>query len=172
VKFLGLRWKDIDFEKKIITIRQTLCHYGKNLRTGTKTNAGERTVSISNQLVSVLKKQRKDCLELKMKLGKQFVDLDLVIFNLTNGKTVFPSNMIKNYMNDVKKSGLPHIRFHDLRHTHATMLIGENVNVKVISERLGHSKIGITLDTYSHVLPSMQQEVADKLDGIINVATL
>lgn len=63
--------------------------------------------------------------------------------------------------------GLPIIRFHDLRHTHATMLISQNINPKVISERLGHSRIGITLDIYSHVLPSMQQEVADKLDEII-----
>jgi integrase len=62
---------------------------------------------------------------------------------------------------------VPDIRFHDLRHTHATLLLSKGVNVKVISERLGHSNIKVTLDTYSHVLPSMQEEVARKLDEII-----
>jgi integrase len=62
---------------------------------------------------------------------------------------------------------VPDIRFHDLRHTHATLLLSKGVNVKVISERLGHSNIKVTLDTYSHVLPSMQEEVAHKLDEII-----
>lgn len=62
---------------------------------------------------------------------------------------------------------VPEIRFQDLRHTHATLLLSNGVHVKVISERLGHSNIKVTLDTYSHVLPSMQEEVARKLDEII-----
>ncbi|WP_430131293.1 tyrosine-type recombinase/integrase [Neobacillus pocheonensis] len=64
------------------------------------------------------------------------------------------------------------LRFHDLRHTHATMLIQQKINPKVIQERLGHSRIGITLDIYSHVLPSMQQEVAMKLDEMLGSLTI
>ncbi len=81
---------------------------------------------------------------------------------------VFPSNLTKAFQRDIKRSGLPRIRFHDMRHTHATLLIQQNVNVKVVSERLGHSKISMTLDTYSHVLPSMQQEAADKVNEMFN----
>lgn len=167
-EILGLRWKDIDFDKKIITVRQTLAHYGKTLKSGTKTIAGERNISMPEQLLTILKKHRKQYAAFKV-ATVDFVDEDLVIYNLKNGGTVFPSNLTKAYIKDVKRSGLPHIRFHDLRHTHATMLIEKNLNVKVISERLGHSKVGITLDIYSHVLPSMQQEVADKLDEIISL---
>ncbi len=67
----------------------------------------------------------------------------------------------------IKMADVPEIRFQDLRHTHATLLLSNGVHVKVISERLGHSNIKVTLDTYSHVLPSMQEEVARKLDEII-----
>ncbi|MGW6664567.1 MULTISPECIES: tyrosine-type recombinase/integrase [Peribacillus] len=67
------------------------------------------------------------------------------------------------------KLGLPTIRFHDLRHTHVTMLIKQNVNVKVISERVGHTSIQITLDKCSHVLPSMQKHVADELDNLFKI---
>ena len=70
----------------------------------------------------------------------------------------------------VKSSGLPHIRFHDLRHSHATQLLKQGVHPKVVSERLGHSKVGITLDTYSHVLPGMQEDAADKIDVALRVA--
>lgn len=104
-----------------------------------------------------------------MKLGSEFIDLDIVIYNFKNGKTIFPSNLTKTYIKDVKKSGLPHIAFHSMRHTHATMLIEKNINVKIISERLGHSKVAITLDIYSHVLPSMQEEVANQLNEMISL---
>ncbi|MFC5647645.1 tyrosine-type recombinase/integrase [Paenibacillus solisilvae] len=167
-EILGLRWKDIDYEKKIISVRQTLTHYGKEIKDSTKTISGERNISISEQLIIVLKEQEQRYIEFK-KNTMNINDMDLVIFNLKDGSTVFPSNLTKSYMKDVERSGLPHIRFHDLRHSHATMLIQQNINVKVISERLGHSKVGVTLDVYSHVLPSMQQEVAERLDNIISI---
>ncbi|WP_025685361.1 site-specific integrase [Paenibacillus maysiensis] len=170
-EILGLRWKDIDFESKTITIRQTLAHYGTRIKSGAKTNAGERKISIPNQLIAILKEQRRlhEAYKVKWKreFGDGFVDMDIVIFNLKNGKTVFPANLSKVYKRDVLSAKLPHIRFHDMRHTHATMLLEKKMNVKVISERLGHSKISVTLDTYSHVLPSMQQEVADELEQMI-----
>jgi integrase len=169
-EILGLRWKDIDFEKKTITVRQTLTNYGKTLKIGTKTIAGDRTISIPNILIKILKRQHEEFKKFKLNT-KEFVDLDLVVFNLKNGKTVFPANLTKSYAKDVERAGLPHISFHSLRHTHATMLMRE-VNVKVISERLGHSKIGVTLDVYSHVLPNMQQEAADKLDVMMLVTNL
>jgi Site-specific recombinase XerD len=168
-EILGLRWCDIDWDSKKIFIRQTLTFSGKILKDGAKTNAGNRPVTIPNQLMDILKLQRERYEELKGKLGDEFIDIDIVIFNLANGKTVFPGNLLKAYKRDVKSSGLPHIRFHDMRHSHATLLLYKGINVKVISERLGHTKVGVTLDTYSHVLPSMQQEVADTLEEIITL---
>ncbi|MBP1154538.1 MULTISPECIES: site-specific integrase [unclassified Paenibacillus] len=165
-EILGLRWKDVNFGEKTITVSQTLTHYGKRLKSGAKTSSGERTISLPAQLIRTLTKQYEDYVTFK-NTAEEFTDLDLVIFNLKNGGTVFPANLTKHYIKDVKGSGLPHISFHSLRHTHATMLIEKNINVKVISERLGHSKIGVTLDVYSHVLPSMQQAAADKLDEML-----
>lgn len=168
-EILGLRWKDVDFNKKVISVNQTLVNYGKNIKHGAKTKSGVRTISIPNQLIDILIDQRQSYEKLKEKLGNDFIDLDLVIFNERNGKFIFPGNLTKSYMRDVKAAGLPHIPFHSMRHSHATMLIQKNVNVKLISERLGHSKIGITLDTYSHVTPNMQQEVASQIDELISI---
>jgi len=151
----------------LIYVRQILTHYGKEFKTGAKTSAGNRTISISDNLVEILKAERKKILELKMKNAKTFQDHDLV-FCANNGNRIFPSNLTKAFQRDIQRSGLPRIRFHDMRHTHATLLIQQNVNVKVVSERLGHSKISMTLDTYSHVLPSMQQEAADKVNEMFS----
>jgi integrase len=165
-EILGLRWKDIDFERKIIFVRQTLSHDGKELSNATKTKASIRSISIPDVLIRQLKKERKKCIENKLKFRSVYEDHDLVICT-KHGKPVQSTNPIRAFKKDAKKVGLPVIRFHDLRHTHATMLIQQNINPKVIQERLGHARIGITLDIYSHVLPSMQQEVATKLDEIV-----
>ncbi|MEH7523876.1 site-specific integrase [Bacillus sp. JJ1503] len=167
-EILGLRWKDVSFNKKLIYIRQVLTHDGKELRLGTKTIAGLRTISISDTLCEHLQKTKNDIKELKRIYGKKFQDNDLVICT-KKGSPVNSSNLIRAFKKDIQKVGLPIIRFHDTRHTHATMLIEQNINPKLISERLGHARIGITLDIYSHVLPSMQQQVADKLDEMISL---
>ncbi len=167
-EILGLRWQDIDFKEKLIYVRQTLTHYGKDFKDGAKTDSGVRIISLPEKLIPVLKAEYKKVQELKKNKGKDFEDHDLVIC-AENGKRVFPSNLFKAFKKDVKNSGVPEITFHEMRHTHATMLIQKNINAKIISERLGHSKIGITLDTYSHVLPSMQQEVAQKIDEMVTI---
>ncbi|KLV30675.1 site-specific integrase [Priestia megaterium] len=164
-EILGLRWRDIDFEKQVIYIRQIYDGYAKELKVGAKTASGVRSIHIPNMLVNQLKKERKKVLANKLKQGMDYTDYDLV--NCTKfGNPLDSSTLSKRFKNHAKKLGLPVIRFHDLRHTHVTMLIQQNVNVKVISERVGHSSIQITLNQYSHVLPSMQQEVADKLNTL------
>lgn len=165
----ALRWQDIDFEKKELTVNQTLVNFGKTIKQGAKTSSGVRRVSISNALIEILKEQRKKYLEVKMRLGSKFIDMDLIIFNYKNGKNIFPDALTTAYKNDLIKANMPNISFHSLRHTHATILIKENINVKILSERMGHSKVGVTLDTYSHVIPSMQQEVADTLDRVMSL---
>lgn len=101
-----------------------------------------------------------------MSLGPIYQDFDLVACT-QHGTPLNPVNIRRTFKRMIKMADVPEIRFHDLRHTHATLLLSNGVHVKVISERLGHSNIKVTLDNYSHVLPSKQEEVARKLDEII-----
>ncbi|MEC1725835.1 tyrosine-type recombinase/integrase [Schinkia azotoformans] len=167
-EILGLRWKDIEFDKGLIYIRQVLSHDAKEMKIGAKTVAGVRTIHISEMLTDQLKEEKLRIEKQKLKLGQSYEDNDLVICT-REGKPIIPTNLVKAFKKDVKKVGLPIIRWHDLRHTHATMLIERNVNPKIIQERLGHSRIGVTLDIYSHVLPSMQREAVAQLDSVISL---
>jgi integrase len=89
-----------------------------------------------------------------------------LVFCNTIGKPIDPRNFAKQFERLLKQADLPHVRFHDMRHSHATLLLMEHVAVKVVSERLGHSSINITQDIYSHVLPEMQKEAADAIDRV------
>jgi integrase len=93
------------------------------------------------------------------------LELDLVVCT-EKGTPLNPSNLRRSFIRLCKEADVPQIRFHDLRHTHATHLLAQGVNIKVISERLGHSNIKVTLDTYSHVLPTMQDEAAKAIDDL------
>lgn len=161
-EIMGLRWKDIDFENQIIYVRQTLTQTAR-IKEGAKNNASIRNVHIPFKLIEELKLHQKRIIEEKKYYQRDYYDHDLIICT-RDGRPMIPRNLRKEFYHLAEKLGLPKIRFHDLRHTHATMLIQQNVNVKLISERLGHTDIQTTLNTYSHVLPNMQREVADKLD--------
>ena len=89
-----------------------------------------------------------------------------LLFTTSSGKPVSPRNLLRHFHQALDRAGLPKIRFHDLRHTAATLLLKENVHPKIVQEMLGHSMISLTLDTYSHILPDIQQEAADKMDKI------
>ncbi|MFE4140377.1 tyrosine-type recombinase/integrase [Peribacillus sp. YIM B13472] len=162
----GLRWKDIDFEQKIIYIKQIYDINANQFKVGAKTIAGVRSIHIPDVLIEQLRRERKIVIEHKLKQGQNFNDYDLVVCT-RYGNPLDSATLSKRLKAQaIKLLGLPTIRFHDLRHTHVTMLIKQNVNVKVISERVGHTSIQITLDKYSHVLPSMQKHVADELDNL------
>jgi integrase len=98
--------------------------------------------------------------------GSDYNDLEIV-FAQKNGKPIQPTEMHRNYRKIIDSSELPYIRFHDLRHTHATLMLQQGVHPKVVSERLGHSTIGITMDTYTHVLPNIQKEAAIQFEQLI-----
>ncbi|MBZ5753033.1 site-specific integrase [Metabacillus rhizolycopersici] len=166
-EILGLRWKDIDFEQHTIFVRQTLTQNAE-IKAGAKNEASIRSIHIPDKLVNELKIYRKQVVQEKLVHGQSYNDNDLVVCTRA-GKPMIPRNFRKEFYNLIEKIDLPKIRFHDLRHTHATILIQQNVNVKLISERLGHADIETTLNTYSHVLPDMQKSVSDKLDKIIGM---
>ncbi|WP_373408561.1 site-specific integrase [Bacillus sp. OV166] len=152
---LGLGWQDVDFDNLVLYVRQSLQEVKKIGLTFKKPKSGKsRSITITPTLAKELKKLYKQQLENKLFLGQEYHDLDLV-FAQQNGKPIQPTEMARAYRKLVEISGLPYIRFHDLRHTHATLMLQQGVHPKVVSERLGHTTIGITMDTYTHVLPNM-----------------
>jgi integrase len=165
-EILGLRWKDIDMESQIIYIRQTLTQDAK-IKNGAKNQSSIRSIHVSDKLVRELE-LHKTMIQHERSVSNVYGDRDLVVCT-QKGSPIIPRNFRKEFYKLIDKLQLPKIRFHDLRHTHATLLIQQNVNVKLISERLGHANIGTKLDTYSHVLPSMQRSVTEELEKIINL---
>ena len=101
-------------------------------------------------------------------MGSKWQEHDL-IFPSPIGTPLDPSNVVKAYKRSLEKAGLPKLRFHDLWHTAATLMLQEDINPKIVQERLGHSDISLTLNTYSHVLPHMQEEAVEKMDELLTV---
>jgi integrase len=166
-EIMGLRWKDIDFDTNTIYIRQTLTQKAE-IKAGAKNNSSIRSVSIPTKLIPELICHRQMIIEEKLLLGEKYEDNDLIICT-QHGKPMIPRNFRKEFYNLTDKIGLPRIKFHSSRHSHVSLLIQQNVNVKLISERLGHADISTTLDIYSHVSQNMQQSVAIELDKILQL---
>lgn len=160
---LALRWKDIDFtEKKISVVRTMVQLEGEYTFNEPKTASSKRQISFDDVLLSELKRYRTLRNEWKLALG---LDTELV-FCHEDGRPLNPRQLGVFFANTIKKAGLPKIKVHDLRHTHATILLKLGVNPKVVSERLGHSTIRTTLDIYSHVTPDMQENTAIKFGKV------
>ncbi|GAW91903.1 site-specific integrase [Calderihabitans maritimus] len=171
-EILGLRWKDIDLKKGTISIRQILVTTAEGLRfQEPKTEKSRRSVAISPAVIEALKKHRQRQLEEALILGKPEAAKGLV-FTSQAGTPINPRNLARHFESVIKKEGLPPIPFHALRHTHATLMLQGGVHPKVVSERLGHSGIGTTMDIYSHVMPDMQKEAAEKFEQELLVKTL
>lgn len=123
-----------------------------------KSPSSVRTIYMDDDLIRVLKKQKvKQNIE-KMKFGTVYKEHNMV-FAQETGEFINPTAVNQLFSRFIRQSKLPQIRFHDLRHTHATILLQMGVNPKLVADRLGHSSVKITLDTYSHVLPEMQQNL-------------
>jgi len=160
-ELLGLRWQDVDFLLGRLAVQHTFYRLGKEqLFREPKTRASRRTIDIAGSLLEELRRLRDSQAALRQTLGKEYEDRGLV-FCQSNGRPLHAHNIIRrDFYRLVEKVGLPRIRFHDLRHCHATHLLRAGVHPKVVSERLGHARVGITMDVYSHVLPGMQKEAA------------
>lgn len=172
-EILGLRWADVDLERGIVSVVQTMSHDGKELKIGAKSTSGNRTISIPIETVVLLRKHRKLQFEEKMKTeaGKIFNAEDLVICTGV-GTPTKPRWLVDAYYTILKKSEVPANRFHDIRHTHATMLLEIGEHPKVVQERLGHSSIQLTMDTYSHVTQNMQEHTAIKFAEHLKMSTV
>lgn len=176
-ELLGLRWKDVDFENSRVSIQQTLKPYGK-LKAGGKTQNATRSVSLSPSVLAELKAHRAASIkerweemqkvtgdELKA-LQERYDKLDLILCQPT-GEPVSLGNFNKFFKRMLNKTNMRVIRFHDLRHTCASLLLGSGAHPKIVQELLGHASIKITLDTYSHMLPNMQEDALKTLDKFL-----
>jgi integrase len=166
-EILGLRWKDIDLDKRELQVKQTLSKDGKMFLPKPKTKASRRIINLPEKTIQSLKKLKRRAENEKKLAGGSYTDYDLVVCTQL-GTPLNPSNLRRSFNRLIKSADVPSIRFHDLRHTHSTMLISKGVNIKVVSERLGHSSIRVTLDVYSHVLPTMQDEAVRQIDLLLD----
>lgn len=163
-ELLGLRWKDVDLASGVARISQI--YYRGSFREP-KSQRSRRTVVLPEVLVRELVELKRRQEEEKRIIGEDYNRLDLV-FVQSNGKPVHVRNMIRRDFEPImRRAGVPKIRFHDLRHTHATYLLKRGVHPKIVSERLGHSRIGTTMDIYSHVFPEMQREATRQVDRLL-----
>ena len=163
----ALKWKNIDFVAKQIHICENRVHGEKEvIEKAPKSEAGNRTIPMSKEVASLLGEARLQYYNDAAAYGPAFRDLDYVLHN-ENGTPYHPDSLTKMWRRFLEHSDLPYIRFHDLRHSNATALIAAGVNPKTVQQLLGHSDVSITLNTYTHVLPSMEQEAVDTLDRII-----
>jgi len=162
----ALKWEHVDLTNKVIHIRENMVKAGTEiLEKSPKSDAGRRDISIGSDVAALLSNAKMQYFIDKTEPG--FKDLGYVVHK-KNGDPYRPDAITKKWERFLEHHNLPHIRLHDLRHTHATLLIQSGVSPKVVQERLGHADINITLNTYTHVMPEMAQEAADKIDSLIN----
>lgn len=171
-EILALQWKNIDLFKGTVTIKNSVSKAETGFKVSTpKTRSSLRQVNLPPSVVAELRQ-----LKAIRQISRRRVKTDARVFDQPsdfvvhtfNGKYLNPRNFSKEWYRLIKLSGLNQIRFHDLRHTHATLLLQAGINMKAVSRRLGHSTVGITLDTYSHVTPQMEEGITAALEQMIH----
>jgi integrase len=160
-ELLGLRWGDLDLESRRLSVNRALISVGYELyESRGKTRTARRSIDLDGHTV-----------ELLLSIRNATTDDESYIFSHDDGTPIHPQVMSDAFKKLVMRSGLPRIRLHDLRHTHATLLLKAGVPIKVVSERLGHSTPAFTTATYQHVLPGMQAEAARTFAAILDPST-
>lgn len=169
-ELVALRWSDIHFEEGYLQVHRSARYAGKGYGlqiTEPKTRSSRRKIVLSPLLIAALLLHRVRQEEARKAAGNAWQAHDLVFCN-RRGDYLDPDTP-RNWLKKIlKEAGLPSIRFHDLRHSAATLLMEKGVHAKVVQELLGHSSIMMTLDIYSHVLPSLQEDTKNKLDDLFN----
>lgn len=167
-EYLALQWSDVDFERSTARVRRALVRHKKSWSfEEPKTARSRRTVYLPAPLLQKLAAHKRKQAEARLKLGAAWQALDLIFCSEEGTPLSIPNITYRYFRPILTKAKLPRIRLYDLRHTCATLLLIAEENPKVVSERLGHSTIVLTLDTYSHVLPTMQQNATAKLTKML-----
>jgi integrase len=163
----ALRWQDIDWDRALLQVRRTAEQVGKEtIFTEPKTAKSKRAVTLPVEAVSALRDHRRRQLEEHLAAGGLWQDHDLV-FCRGDGSPLLPDYVSQRWYEIRNAAGCPGVTVHDLRHTHATILLASGESIKAISARLGHSTTQLTLDLYSHVTAEMQESVTRKLDSLL-----
>ena len=161
---LALTWDNVNFKTSSLTINKSLSRIeGTDIVSSTKTASGERTLKIPNFVLNALSERRQKQWNDRKILHEAYHENNLVCCR-SDGSYYVCGSFTTKFSKHLNKIGMRHIRFHDLRHTNATLMLQYNVPIKVMSENLGHSNTGVTMDTYSHVTVKMKSETADKFD--------
>lgn len=164
---LGLCWGDVDFDSQRVRIRQSLQRLNGSLQlVDTKTRRSNATVAAPPGLMEALKQHRRRQQEERLAMGSHWPGHDLV-FTSTTGTPLEPRNVTRAWSELRVQANLPDLRFHDLRHSCATILTALGMHPRVVMEMLRHSQISITMDTYAHVAPALQREAADALEAAL-----
>jgi integrase len=165
---LGLRWRDVDLDGAQLAVVQTLSTVGwQMLIAPPKTQRSRRTIYLDAQTVDVLKEHRRRQREEQLAAGPTWDSSNELVFRDELGGLLHPEWFSREFNMLVRRAGVPRIRLHDLRHTYATLALKTGVHPKVVSERLGHATVGITLDLYSHVTPAIARDAADAVAATI-----
>ena len=167
-ELLALRWCDVDLLLCQLSVTRTIhqLHNGDIIFQQTKTDKSRRMVSLSPSTAIVLREHRELQEKMRQSLGLTLTDEDLVFCQI-DGKPLLPDSITHAWMKLARRTGMKGIRLHDARHTHASLMLKQGIHPKIVQERLGHSSIQITLDTYSHVAPGLQQAAANRFDDIV-----
>lgn len=167
----GLKWQDVDLDKGELHVRRSLVRVptkmgGSYLEAEPKTEKSRRRILFPDFALEALKAHRQRQQDIKRQAGSCWQEHDYV-FCTPLGEHIHPGHdILEVFKTILKRAGLPEVRFHDLRHGAATQLLGMGVHPKIVQERLGHHDIGTTMDTYSHVLPTMQEGVMKQLNTL------
>jgi integrase len=165
---LALTWRNLDLDKRTLTVTETLHRTagGKFVLQPPKTKNSRRVIDLSESLTEVLQEYRSQVEDQRVMLNTPLADSDLV-FAHVGGSPLDPSTVSHEFLKTARRAGLQ-IRLHDLRHTYATLMLAAGVNVKALSQSLGHSNVSITLGIYSHLLPGTGKSAAEQFDKLLN----
>jgi integrase len=166
-ELLGLRWADVDLEAGTLSVRRTLSMTRDGpIFTAPKTAKSRRSIGLTNATVEALRRHLSNQLAEIEAMGDEYEDQGLIFPNL-RGRPLHPWILATDFKKLMERAELPRIRFHDLRHTFATLMLQNGEHPKVVQEMLGHATISITLDIYSHVLPNMQSAAVERLGTLL-----
>ncbi len=165
-EIVGLKWSDLDVTNKRLSVQRTLqCVAGRPVEFGVKTRTSRRCIDLDTGTIGELRRWRQRNQEEGLPAG----DADWM-FRSTAGRSLNPESLSQLFGRVVGRTAVPRIRFHDVRHTHASLLIAAGVPVKVVSERLGHAHPGFTMNTYQHLMPGMSAAAADQFAALVTAS--
>ncbi|MSQ09817.1 MAG: site-specific integrase [Dehalococcoidia bacterium] len=165
---LGLKWENVDLEKGKLHVKTALQRVeGKFVLADPKTAKSQRMLPLPKVALAALKQHRALQAEERLRVGAAWQEKWGLVFTTSNGTPLDARNVLRSFTRLLKVNGLPEVRFHDLRHSCASLLLSQGVSLRMIMEILGHSQIGLTANLYTHIAPIMHEEAAAQMDAVL-----